>query len=229
MEVEDELDWDLLGELHCWEGGAGFFPPEQRAAMRAAGLRFAADVAEALPRDGPGRSLYLGAALFELAPILCERLVLGREVVALSLPGAQTDELNRALGAVGATLGRELARIDTSPLAGLGGGPFDHGWMTSVVTDPEAFPALHDELYGRRGELATGRGDLALERERAARLVAALLDRLRPPCLLTTSDEELALVEPACAARGWRLTVPATARLSAVVGDAVRLCRVSRE
>jgi len=227
--LEEELDWTLLGELHCWEGGAGFFPAEQRAALREAGLLFAADVAEWVPRGGPGRSLYLGAALAELAPILCERLVLEREVVALSLPGAQTAELNRALAVVGAALGRELARIDTVPLGELEGEPCDHAWMTSVLTDPEAFPALHDELYGRRAELATGRGDLAAEREQAGSLVAALLERLRPPCLLTTTDEELALVAPACAARGWRLAVPASARLSAVVGDPVRHCRVSLE
>ena len=99
----------------------------------------------------------------------------------------------------------------------------------SAQSDPDAFPALHDALYERSGsELATGRGDLEEEHRRAGELVDALLARAAPPCLLTTTDEELELIGPRAAARGLALHVPSEARLSALVGDAVRVCRLAR-
>ncbi|MAF65339.1 MAG: hypothetical protein CMJ84_06740 [Planctomycetes bacterium] len=226
--LEEELDWERLGRTYCSEGGEAFFPPAQREAVRDVGLLMTSDLSEAL--DGrAGGSVYVGAALAELAPLLCERIVLGREVRALNLPNAETEELNRALRVVSASLGRELGTIEVQPLASLAGAGFDHAWVVSILTDPEAFPALHDELYERRGTaLATGRGDLDRDRRRAAALVDELLDALAPPFLLTTTDEELALLVPACERRGLRLAIPDHARLSAVVGDPVRICRAGR-
>ena len=101
-----------------------------------------------------------------------------------------------------------------------------HLWMTSVLTDPESFPALHDRLYDRSGDAGTGRGNARAERSTAAELVSGLVEDLTPPCVITTTDEERPFFEHAVAERGWELAVPETARLSAVVGDAVRLCRV---
>lgn len=229
LEVEAALDWSELGRLYCHEGGADFFHGEAREAIRDTGLLLAADVAhelERLPPGGPGRSLYVGAALAELAPILSETLVLGREVVAVALPGPETDALNGALDQALGRLGLPSIRI-TPPAAPEVHGTFDHVWLVSVLTDPDAFPALHDDLYERQGtDLATNRGDLAADRERASTLVADLLECLRPPCLLTTTDEELALVRPLCAERGLPLEVPVNARLSGIVGDPVRLCRI---
>jgi len=228
VELDMEIDWDVLGEAYCHEGGAGFFPIEQREAMREAGLRFASDVAngvEELGEERLGRSLYVGAAVAELAPILCESVVLEREVVAISLASAETAELNRALAAVEERVGL-LPRIDTRPLAQVEGA-FDHVWMVSVLTDPDAFPALHDHLYERVGtELATGRGDLERDRGRAIALTRELVQRLQAPSVLTTSDEEFEFVAAECSARGWTLEVPERARLSGVVGDPVRVCRV---
>ena len=228
VELDTEIDWDLLGQEYCHEGGEGFFPIEQREAMREAGLRFASDVAnrvEELGAQDLGRSLYVGAAVAELAPILCESVVLEREVVAISLASAETTELNRALAAVEERVGT-LPRIDTRPLA-QAEGEFDHVWMVSVLTDPDAFPALHDHLYERVDtELATGRGDLERDRGRAIALTRELVQRLRAPGVLTTSDEEFDFVSAECAARGWTLAVPERARLSGVVGDPVRVCRV---
>lgn len=231
-ELELELDWAALGDAYCDGGGAGFFGEEDRLALFDAGLHFASDLAEVLGPTGgeaPRRSLYVGAALAELAPLLCEALVLERAVEAFSLASDETLELNRALAAVSGRLELDLPRIRTDGLAARAARPFDHLWLVSVLNDPEAFPALHDELYGRHAtELATSRGDLAVDRERAAALVARALEGLRPPALLTTTDEELALVGDACARRGWTLEVPDRARLSAIVGDPVRTCRVTR-
>ncbi|TDJ72247.1 MAG: hypothetical protein E2O39_07040 [Planctomycetota bacterium] len=229
LEVEAALDWPALGRLYCHAGGADFFDGEAREALRDTGLLFASDIArelERLPAGGPGRSLYVGAALAELAPILCETLVLGREVVALALPGPETEGLNGALEQALGRLGLPTIRI-LPPGAPQARGMFDHVWLVSVLTDPDAFPALHDDLYERQGtDLATNRGDLAADRERANALVSGLLEHLRPPCLLTTTDEELALVRPLCVQRGLPLEVSGTARLSGIVGDPVRLCRI---
>jgi hypothetical protein len=230
-----ELDWTALGNAYCEGEGAGFFGEEDRQALFDAGLHFASDLATALeplpgrpPATGPGRSLYVGAALAELTPLLCEVLVLGREVEAFSLDGDETRELNRALAAVAERLGLRLPRIRTDALETGASGPVDHLWLVSVLNDPDAFPALHDELYDCHGnELATGRGELADDLARADELVSTALATLAPPALLTTTDEELALVGGACARRGWTLDAPDQARLSAIVGDAVRVCRVA--
>ena len=105
----------------------------------------------------------------------------------------------------------------------------DHLWLVSVLTDPDAFPALHDTLYERRAgdELATGRGHLADDRERARALVEEALDHLAPTAaLVTTTDEEWTLVGPALGRRGRAAEVPSGGRLSAIVGDVVRLVAV---
>jgi hypothetical protein len=229
VELEAELDWTALGELYCHAGGASFFPPEQVRAIREAGLLFAGDVGNALatlPPGGPGRSLYVGAAVAELIPALSEALVLEREVVLQNLPGPEPDELNRALHAVGERLGRRLPAITTGDVTDVARGGFDHVWMTSVLTDPDAFPALHDHLYRRSGELATGRGRVRGERGRATALLAALTRRLANPALWTTTDEEQGFVREALAALELELTAPPSARLSAIVGDPVRTCLV---
>ena len=231
-ELETTLDWERLGDLYCHEGGDAFFSPVQVEAQGEAGMHIAVALGESLAairRETPGRTLYVGAALAELVPVLFETLLLGREVVLHNLAGPEAEEINRALSRVEGEIGRALPRIHTGDLASIAG-PFDHGWMTSVLTDPEAFPTLHDRLYGRTGEdaacrLAPGGGDEARELVAARRLMGELTARLALPALLTTTDEELPFARDACAARGWSLEVPDEGRLSAIVGDVVRHCR----
>jgi len=225
VELEAELDWGSLGRLYCSEGGEGFFPPEQVEAQRETGLLFAADLAAALEGVPVSASLYVGAAVAELIPALSEALVLGRRVVLMNLPGPEPRALNEALGRVEERLGASLPRILEGDLAALAPAldpPFGHLWMTSVLSDPEAFPALHLCLYGRGDRGRSGR--LETERERARALVGEILGLAAPRARLTTTDEELGIVREICAARDLRLVVPRTARLSAIVGDAVRIC-----
>jgi len=178
--------------------------------------------------SGPGRSLYVGAALFELPLVLCESIVLGRAVDVHNLADPETAEINRALELVAQRVGVELPRIACSGLPQLPAAAFDHVWLVSVLTDPTTFPALHDELYDRHGtELATGACDLADDRERAATLLDTLVPLTAHGALFSTSDEELPLVEPAFAGAGRSLHVPDTGRLSGIVGDPVRLCRAT--
>ena len=113
-----------------------------------------AELGERLGHAPDGCSLYLGAALFELPLLLCEVLVLGRRVRAINLPNPELDELRRATSAVGQRMGVELPRIETLSLSDLPQASCDHGWIVSVLTDPECFPAqpqsVSRTLGGRR-------------------------------------------------------------------------------
>ena len=228
--LDEELDWGALGHSYCEEGGEHFFSAEQVDALRDAGLKFASDVADAvadLPAGTAGRSVYLGAGVFDLAPALCEVLVLRRRVFPFTLPGPERDELNRALAIVSESIGEELPSLRDDAFVPATVGRCDHIWMVSVLTDPDAFPALHDVLYQRHGsDLATGRGSLPRERAKARGLVDSLLSTLEPPALFTTSDEEAVVLADALEERSWRADIPETARLSGIVGDPVRVLRL---
>lgn len=227
--LDEELDWGLLGRSACEGDGSTFFDAALRERTIDTGLRFAEDVARALGGSS-GASLYVGAEVAELPVVLMEHLVLGRAVEWVNLDCAAVRELRRALAAVGARAELELPLPRAVALQELESAGFDHVWMTSVLTDPEAFPALHDELYERAGgPLATGRGALDEERARAEALVEALLARAAPRTVLTTTDEELRILAPIAARRGWRLEFPRGGRLSAIVGDRVRSGTIQRE
>jgi hypothetical protein len=98
--------------------------------------------------------------------------------------------------------------------------------MTSVLTDPERFPALHDRLYGRRGEHAAGGRHVGRETREARALVEGLVARLAPPAIVTTTDEEAPFFARACRLRGLSVDAPGDGRLSAIVGDTVRVAVV---
>lgn len=263
--VEEELPWAELGRLYCHEGGDAFFMPDQIDAIREAGLKIASEVAAAVetatdarldaggsvsaPKPGTsgaprraGTSLYFGAAVAELVPALCERFVLGREIRLLNLPGTEATLVNGALARAeqrleaqrGEPLARLLPRIEVD-LKALDEARFDHLWIVSVFTDPEAFPALHDDLYkllpskkpmDPEGKEPTGRGNLPAERKRATQLLRKLLGRLELPGVVTTTDEEIPLVRAGLEARGLRVKSPHAARLSAIVGDPLRSYQV---
>lgn len=228
-ELVCELDWERLGRTYCEGDGTTFFDDESVERVLETGLALTDELANALPSNGAGRSLYFGAAVAELPLVLAESLALGRQVLWLNLPGEEVEELTRALHAVGARLELDLPLPSVASLETIAPASCDHLWMTSVLTDPDAFPALHDELYERAGgELATGRGDLASERARADALVRALLSKAAPPALLTTTDEELEIVRPLLAEAQLSIRVPRSDVLSSIVGDVVRVTRLAR-
>jgi hypothetical protein len=230
-QVDAELDWRLLGRSYCHEGGEDFFDEASIEALRDSGLRLASDLVEALEAGGRGggSSVYVGAGVFELVPILVERILLGREIDVFTLPGPEPEEIERALRLVAARTGEALPRFRMEAFVPPAERRYGHVWLVSVLTDPDHFPALHDELYERRGsELATGRGNPTEERGRARSLVEKLLRGHTSRGLFSTTEEELTIVEPVCRRLGLRLEVPERARLTGIVGDAVRICRVSR-
>jgi hypothetical protein len=227
--VESTLDWEELGGLYCHEGGEGFFRPDQREAIQDTGLRFAGDLGEHLDARGPGRSLYIGVGVAEIAPILFEAIVLGRKVQLFNLPGPEPTALDAAFEAAESACDHKLPRFTTKAFQRKHVEPIDHLWLVSVLTDPEAFPALHDQLYERQGtKQAVGGGRPKAERQRAYDLCRLACTGLKAPAFLTTSDEELPVLMEACTDLRLDLDVPTTARLSGIVGDAVRHCRVRR-
>jgi hypothetical protein len=227
--LDAELDWELLGSSTCEGDGSSFYDAELRERIIDTGLLFADDLARVLG-DVRGQSLYLGAEIAELPLILAEHLVMRRRVEWLNIACPQTTELVRALRVVSASLGVELPTPRVRAITDIEPASCDHLWMVSVLTDPDAFPALHDVLYERTGgPLATGRGSLEDDRRRADILIGAWLDRSNPSCTLSTSDEELTLIEPLVAQRGWTLAMAPGGRLSAIVGDRVRSGRLHRE
>ena len=231
-EIDDELDWPALGAHYCEGQTASFFDSDAVDNLRDAGLRMASDLAAALadlPPGGPQRSLYLGAGVFELAPILCEALVLDRRVDAYTLESEERREIARVLRRVGKRFSLRLPAMHSETLPRASEPTFDHVWIVSVLTDPEAFPALHDQLYERRGTpLATARGYLPRERGRALALIERALLGLNLPGIVTTTDEELPLVRESIEGRAWLIDVPDRARISGIVGDPVRHCRVRK-
>jgi hypothetical protein len=226
--VEEELDWELLGRAYCDGDGSDFFDAELRERIHDTALHFVDDLAAALG-GARGRSLYVGAALAELPVILAEHFVLGRRVEWLNIDGPEVRELARAVSIASAHLGLDLPAPRVRKLAEVELASCNHLWLVSVLTDPDSFPALHDELYERvGGELATGRGSLDDDLERARSLVDEWLDRAADPCLLTTTEEELDIVEARLAQRGWSLELAPDGRISAIVGDRVRMGRLRR-
>ncbi len=230
-QLDSELDWTRLGRVYCHEGGDEFFSEDSIRELRDSGLRIASDLVEALEELGPARgpSAYVGVGVFELAPIVAESVLLRREVELFALPGEEAEELNRVLAIVETRTGHALPRLRTERFDPPRDKHYAHAWLVSVLTDPDHFPALHDELYERKGTpLATSRGNLAEDRRRARSLVQRLLSSLTPRALFTTSDEELTFITAVCRSERLHLDIPDHARLSGIVGDPVRLCRITR-
>lgn len=227
--VMNELDWVRLGHTYCEGDGSEFFDDERRQTIVDTGLEIADAIASQLVSRGPQRSLYVGAAVAELAPILAESLVLGREVIWLNLPGEEQEELTRALGVVSTSLGVKLPAPSTAAIETVASASCDHLWLVSVLTDPDVFPALHDELYERRGtDLATGRGDLSDDRRRADELGSALLKCAAKTCLLSTTEEEIEVLRPLFAPARVRVRPLSPGPLSALVADRIEFLRLSR-
>ena len=223
-QLDAEIEWDTCAAVYCEGDATGFFSPERREAILDAGLKLGADIGDVLAkRTGKGRSLYIGAAVAELAPMLFEHIVLGRKVTWVAVPSAEMDELTRALTAIDPGLPTpRLARWKAQDI-----GVTDHIWMTSVLTDPDAFPALHNELYGRRGSKeAVKGGHPKAERLRAKELVTEALHTAGNLSLLTTTDEELLVWRPAIEELGGTLDEAPTGRTNGLVGDVVRLCEL---
>jgi hypothetical protein len=157
--------------------------------------------------------------------MLFESLVLGRQVTAVTLPGVEPDEINRVWTGLAKENKVALPKFSTRPLIAAEEPSCSHLWFASVVTDPEAFPALHDRLYKRQdSHQAIGGGNLTKETRRAEALIQTALTWVTIPSLITTSLEEMDLFFQAIEGRGLRMDVPSQGRLSPIVGDSLFHC-----
>lgn len=220
-ELDATIRWEVLEPVYCSGDANGFFDEERRGAIVDAGLKLASEIGEQL-RPG-GKSLYVGAAVAELAPMMFEAIVLNRKVAWITLDGPEAKELTRAIK----NIDSHLPTPRTGEWRGADLRPRDHVWMTSVLTDPEAFPALHDRLYKRQGTKDAVRGGKPKrERELAVELVRNALAAAAKDTLLCTTDEELEVWGPIVQEDGGSLKAAPTGRTSGLVGDVIRFCQL---
>ena len=128
-EVFSKLDYTVLGDVYCEEGGESFWNVHRKK-CQTMGMK----IGEALKRrlSQKGKSLYVGAGVAELPMLVMETLEMNRTVQAHNLREREVDILNRACHGLPLTIhatGAQTAR-----------GSFDHLWIASVLNDPECFP-----------------------------------------------------------------------------------------
>jgi hypothetical protein len=223
--AEGAIDWQALESVYCSGDGKGFFSPEAIDAARNAGLLFAGDLGQHLSPNG--RSLYVGAGVAELAPLVFEATMLNRKVTVHGLDGIELNLLKAAMASVAEVTGGLAPRVTTAPMRPAETGQVDHLWFVSVLTDPDAFPAMHNKLYGRQGgPLQVAGGHPKAERIRVETLVRLALGGLAPKAILTTSDEELPVFEAIGSSMGFTFVNPTVSRLTGIVGDPVRHHRI---
>ncbi len=211
------LEYRTLGAVYCYEGGDEFWRAK-REPCRLLGTR----VAEALLRRlrPAGRSLYIGAGVGELAPMVVETLDLQRRVFPYNLRRAEVSSLNRTCRNVPVTLLAKDAATAT--------GRYDHLWIVSVLNDPERFPHLAPLSYGEADPVTFNPNLFQKER----RIVQSIVDRCMPklslPGLVTTSTEEAVWIADWCHRKKIPYIVERQQYPTALVGDPICFIRVGR-
>ena len=209
------LDYKKLGPVYCYEGGEEFWQAKRRPCERL-GSRIARALSDRL--DPHGRSLYVGAGVAELPPLLMEALDLHREVEPYNLRRTEVTAINRAC--------RSLPVRFHSLDAAKAKGRFDHLWMVSVLNDPERFPHLAPLSYGTADPVTFDPRQFEQQR----RIVRSIVDRVMPklslPGLVTTSTEEVVWIADWCHRKNIPYLVEREQLPTALVGDPVCFMRI---
>jgi len=214
--IYQALDYQGLGPIYCDEGGDEFWE-DRRGPCQKMGIAIAKALKAYLPPGG--RSLYVGAGVPEIPPLLMEQLELNRIVCPYNLRKEEVDILNQAGGESGIPFCFGSAESAT--------GIFDHLWIVSVLNDPEEFPNLSVLFsYGRADPLAFDISAFSSERETGIRLFASCMAKLTKPGLLTTSAEELPWVEHWCNIHHRPYHIEEATYPTALVGDPVCFIRI---
>jgi hypothetical protein len=214
--IYQSLDYKGLGPIYCDEGGGEFWE-DRRGPCQKMGSAIAKALKVRLPPRG--RSLYVGAGVPEIPPLLMEQLELNRTVCPYNLRQDEVDILNQAGGESGIPFYCGSAESAT--------GTYDHLWIVSVLNDPEEFPNLSVLFsYGRADPLAFDISAFSSEREIGIRLFASCMAKLTQPGLLTTSVEELPWVEHWCNIHHRPYHIAETTYPTALVGDPVCFIRI---
>src|SRR5256712_12479674 len=91
--IFDSLDYAALGSIYCDEGGDAFWR-ERRGPCQELGIKLAAVLRDRLLPSG--RSLYVGAGVAELPPLVMETAELHRTVAAYNLRADEAGGLHPA-------------------------------------------------------------------------------------------------------------------------------------
>ena len=213
--IFDSLDYHALGAIYCDEGGDAFWE-ERRGPCQELGIKLAAVLRDRL-RPG-GRSLYVGAGVAELPPLVMETAELHRTVAAYNLRADEVAVLNRACAGLPLEFQAKDARgVD---------GPFDHLWIVSVLNDPECFPELGALSSGRADPVTFDPTAFAVERQAVLALAAGCMAKVARPALVTTSVEEITWITDWCERQGVPYVVEDEDYPTAIVEDQICFIRI---
>ncbi len=213
--IFSSLEYRKLGSVYCYEGGDEFW-----RAKRASCLRLGSIVAEALLNrlKSEGRSLYVGAGVAELPPLLMECMDLKRNVFPYNLRRIEVDSLNRTCRATSL----RFWSIDATKASG----KFDHVWIVSVLNDPERFPHVAPLSYGRADPVSFNPIRFQKERRLVQSIVNSCLSKLSFPGLVTTSTEEVVWIADWCHRKNVPYLVGRQQYETALVGDPICFIRI---
>jgi hypothetical protein len=211
----ESLDYAALGPIYCDEGGDAFWE-ERRGPCQELGIKLAAVLRDRLRPSG--RSLYVGAGVAELPPLVMETAELHRTVAAYNLRAEEAAVLNRAC--IG--LPFEFQAKDAREAEGL----FDHLWIVSVLNDPECFPELGALSSGRANPVTFDPTAFTVERQAVLALAAGCLEKVAHPALVTTSVEEIPWITDWCERHGVPYVVEDEDYPTAIVQDPICFIRL---
>ena len=213
--IFENLDYAALGPIYCDEGGDAFWQ-ERRGLCQELGGKLAAVMRDRL-RPG-GRSLYVGAGVAELPPLVMETAELHRTVAAYNLRADEAAVLNRACAALPFEFQAKDAREAE--------GPFDHLWIVSVLNDPECFPELGALSSGRANPVTFDPDSFTVERQAVLALAADCLEKIARPTLVTTSVEEIPWITDWCERHDVACVVEDADYPTAIVQDPICFIRL---
>ena len=209
-ETYGQLDYGALGPVYCYEGGDEFWRAKRGPCIRL-GIQVAVLLKKKLKRNG--RSLYIGAGVAELPPLVMETVELGRAVEPHNLRKAEVTALNHACRGIPIT----FHAVDAAKAKGR----FDHLWVVSVLNDPERFPNLSPLSYGQGNPLTLNPMQFDKERRIVRALVARCMEKLERPGLVTTTTEEVIWIAEWCHQHGAVYRVGKRYYQTALVGDPI--------
>lgn len=216
--VFQHLDFRTLERVYCYEGGDKFWHARRKPSQRL-GIKVA-EVLMGKLRPG-GRSLYVGAGVAELPPLLAEALDGRRHVEPYNLRRSEVATLNRVV--------RSLPVKFRGRNATSARGRFDHLWMVSVLNDPERFPHLSPLSYGEANPVMFNAARFQEERRIVRSIVNRCMRKLSLPGLVTTSSEEVVWIAEWCHRHRIPYRIDRKQYATALVGDPICFIRIGRK
>lgn len=216
--IYSTLDYQTLGPIYCDEGGNDFWK-DRRKPCEKMGIRVARALKSRLASRG--QSLYVGAGVAEIPPLIMEKLDLGREVFPYNLRKAEVSTLNRSCKNSGVIFFPQPAETAS--------GKFDHLWMVSVLNDPEEFPNLSALSYNRADPIYFDPAAFARERKAVWEMLSTCMQKLTYPALVTTSVEEHPWVAHWCESSRIPFLVEKKTFPTALVGDPICFIWVGKD